>query len=268
MRNAHYQLMNYINMSKENDVYYYAAVSILKNIKKVPYCSITQIADMCYASTATISRLIRRLNYATYNDFKQDVIYSQEEVDRCDPIHFDQEPVESFPNVSYRALKDDYVQSVIDNLKFTHEQVSEQDIREVVQDIERAKRVIFLGFNFCQMVSSQLQSTLAIDNKIVLAKTSEKLQLELLQESTKDDLIILTTITGNYFQYKPEATSYFEKSPASKIVITQAVEVARAHHANKVIPVGQENISYIGKFSVMMIFEMIEMFYIASHIEG
>ena len=57
----------------------------------------------------------------------------------------------------------------------------------------------------------------------------------------------------------------FKKSKAKKVIITQAYEIGEASKADKVIQVGKTNDSYIGKFSTMMIFEMIEMFYVARH---
>lgn len=265
MRNAYYQLLNYINMSQTQDVFYYSAVTILDHLKDIPRYSITQVADMCFASTATISRLIRRLNYPTYNEFKQDVIYTLEEVARDDPIHFDDEPVDRYPHVDYQQLKEDFFDGITANLNYAYETIQPSDLMEVVQYIDQAKRVIFLGYNFCQTISSQLQSTLSIYKKPVLAKTNEQLQFKVLQETQKDDLIILTTITGNYFRYKPEAMELFKCSPARKIVITQDAALAKANHADKIICVGERNASYIGKFSVMMVYELLEMYYRASH---
>lgn len=267
MRNVHYQLLNYINTSQTEDVFYYAAKTILENLQEIPQLSITQVADMCFASTATISRLIRRLNYASFNEFKQDVIYSLDEMFHDNPLHFENEPVRNFSDVSPKQLKDDFYHSIASNLEYTQKHVSEKDIEKIVQYIDQADRVIILGYSFSQNVSFQLQQTLALFNKEVVAKASEKLQLSLLKETTKNDLIILTTITGNYFKYKKEATELIKKSPAKKIVITQAIDLTPVGVADKIITVGNKNVSYIGKFSVMMIFELIEMFYVARHID-
>ena len=55
----------------------------------------------------------------------------------------------------------------------------------------------------------------------------------------------------------------FKKSKAKKVIITQAYEIGEASKADKVIQIGETNDSYIGKFSMMMIFEMIEMCYVS-----
>ena len=74
MRSAFYSLVNFLNTTSIHDVYFKAAKTILLNIYKIPDCTITEVADMCYVSTATISRLCRKLNYESFADFKKDVI--------------------------------------------------------------------------------------------------------------------------------------------------------------------------------------------------
>ncbi|MBM6799513.1 MurR/RpiR family transcriptional regulator, partial [Coprobacillus cateniformis] len=73
MRSAFYNLINFINMTNVHDVYWGAAKKILQNIYRIPQSTITEVADMCYVSTATISRLCRKLNYESFADFKNDV---------------------------------------------------------------------------------------------------------------------------------------------------------------------------------------------------
>lgn len=69
MRSAFYNLVNFINMTNMNDVYWGAAKTILQNIYKIPESTIIDVANMCYVSTATISRLCRKLNYESFCGF-------------------------------------------------------------------------------------------------------------------------------------------------------------------------------------------------------
>ena len=70
MRSAFYNLVNFINTANINDVYANAARMILRNIYLIPQSTITDVADFCFVSTATISRLCRKLNYESFADFK------------------------------------------------------------------------------------------------------------------------------------------------------------------------------------------------------
>lgn len=265
MRSTYYQLINYLNNAKERDVFYYAASTILEHIDEIPDLSIGQVAELCFASPATISRLIRKLNFESFNEFKHEVIKSINDRDRIDTLRYGNEPFEKYPNVSHDEIKNDFKDAIIENIEFTHQKVTTKDIDEIVDMIDACHRVIFLGFNTGQYMSSQLQGTLAGFNKAIVSHGNERLQLEVLEDIHEDDLIILSSITGNYFKYKSAAMEMLKKSKAKKIIITQAYEVGEASKADKVIQIGKTNDSYIGKFSMMMIFEMIEMFYVARH---
>lgn len=265
MRSAYYQLMNYLNTTKERDVFYYAASTILEHIDQIPHLSIGQVADLCFASPATISRLVRKLNFESFNEFKHEVIRSIDQTKKGEAMHYGKEPIDQYPNVSLNEIKNDFKDEIIKNIEFTNNVVSTKDIEEIVDWIDESNRVIFLGFNVGQVLSAQLQTALAGFHKPATAYSSEKLQLEVLEDIHKDDLIILSSITGNYFKYKSAAMEMFKKSPAKKVIITQAHEIGRASKADKIIRIGETNDSYIGKFSMMMIFEMIEMFYVARH---
>ena len=73
MRGAFYNLVNFINTTSINDVYANAARKILQKIYVIPGSTITDVAELCFVSTATISRLCRKLNYESFADFKMDI---------------------------------------------------------------------------------------------------------------------------------------------------------------------------------------------------
>ena len=53
-------LQVYYNRSKEDDIYHNVVGIILKNIHKIRECTIYDLAEMCYVSPTTISRLSRK----------------------------------------------------------------------------------------------------------------------------------------------------------------------------------------------------------------
>ncbi len=258
MRNAHYQLVNYINIAQQEDVYYFAAKTILEHLAEIPGYNIAEVAALCYVSPATISRLIRRLNYPSFNEFKKDVNHSLAELSSP---HYPGEPVTDMAGHDGEELKAAFYQKIQENLAYTQEHLKMAVIDRVVSYMKEAEHIYFFGYSFAQMLTGQLQTTLAVDQKPVLASTNIKQQLELLRNAGPDDLLIVTTITGNYFRYNPDALRLFTHSRAHKVIITQNDSPASRVPADVFISVGAENESYIGKFSVMMVLETLEIFY-------
>lgn len=67
-------LQVYYNRSKEDDIYHNVVGIILKNIHKIRECTIYDLAEMCYVSPTTISRLSRKLGYNGFQDFKNNLV--------------------------------------------------------------------------------------------------------------------------------------------------------------------------------------------------
>jgi len=68
--NALDNMLLYFNNSKQDDLYREVVGNILKKLKKVEKASIYELAEMCFVSTTTISRLCKKLGYKNFMDFK------------------------------------------------------------------------------------------------------------------------------------------------------------------------------------------------------
>ena len=129
MRSAFYNLINFINMTSIHDVYWGAAKTILKNIYKIPDSSITDVAKMCYVSTATISRLCRKLSYESFTDFKKDVTmnlhYFNQDAKR---LLFDHQLPAPETIDEVKDIFKNHFQNVIHNLQDTYDNLRYEDL--------------------------------------------------------------------------------------------------------------------------------------------
>ena len=67
-------LQIYYNTSKDGDIYHTVVGILLKNIHKISNCTIYDIADMCFVSPTTISRLCKKLGYSGFQEFKSSIV--------------------------------------------------------------------------------------------------------------------------------------------------------------------------------------------------
>lgn len=72
------ELIIYYNNCKKDDLYREVIDKILVNLTKLENATIYEWADMCFASTTTISRLSRKLGYDSFSEFKSELIKSIE----------------------------------------------------------------------------------------------------------------------------------------------------------------------------------------------
>lgn len=262
MRSAFYSLVNFLNTTSIHDVYYKAAKTILLNIYKIPELTIIEVAEMCYVSTATISRLCRKLNYESFAEFKTDVINNIQYFNKdWQEFIFDYQAPNRKEITQGKEVFEDHFENIINNLRATYDSISYSDLLKIVDKIHDSQRVCFMGNFFTQTVTMQLQIELAYLGKDCLAMYPLSQQLEALKELGKGDLIIISSIAGSFFRLHPDVMRAVSKTECYKIVISQAEDFPYNDCIDMILKVGNDHHSLIGKFSIMYIYEVLEALY-------
>ncbi|MFV0396190.1 MAG: MurR/RpiR family transcriptional regulator [Coprobacillaceae bacterium] len=262
MRNAFYNLVNFVNTTSMQDVYWSAAKKILENINKIPDSTIVDVAEFCYVSIATISRLCRKLNYESFADFKMDVTmnlnYFNQDAER---MQFDHQLPAKEQLYKGKEVFQSHFDNVLNNLKATYEHIQYEDLEKIVDTIHEADRVCFCGNFFTQSVSMQLQIELSYLQKDCVALYPISQQIEMIKQLTKDDVLIVSTISGGFINDNPDILRLISRTPAYKIVITQLENFPYVEQMDMLVNVGTNHHSLIGKFSITYIFEILEAIY-------
>ena len=167
MRGAFYNLVNFINTTSINDVYANAARKILQNIYVIPGSTITDVAELCFVSTATISRLCRKLNYESFADFKMDITMNLNYFNRDTlRLQFDHQlPQRQYLHKGKEVFKAHF-DNILDNLKETYESVSYEDLEFIVDKIHDANKVCFAGNFFTQSCNYRLNYHIWVKNVV------------------------------------------------------------------------------------------------------
>lgn len=262
MRNAFYNLINFINTTNIHDVYWSAAKMILQNITKIPESTITDVASFCYVSTATISRLCRKLNYESFAEFKMDVSmnlnYFNQDAER---LQFDHQLPAKENLYKGKEVFQDHFENILDNLKATYKHIKYEDLEGIVDRIHQSNKICFCGNFFTQSVSMQLQIELSYLGKDCIGMYPLEQQIEIIKQLKQGDLFIISSISGGFIKDHPDILRLIARSPAYKIVISQLEQFPYVEQMDMLLKVGTDHHSLIGKFSITYIFEVLEALY-------
>ena len=132
---------------------------------------------------------------------------------------------------------------------------------KIVDKIHDSHKICFAGNFFTQSVSMQLQIELSYLGKDCIAMYPLEQQKEIYKSLDENDLIIVSSIAGGFFQDHPDAMRALMKSPAYVIAITQLEEFPYSDKIDMLLQVGNNHHSLIGKFSITYIFEVLEALY-------
>lgn len=157
---------------------------ILVNLKDVGNMTIYDLADTCYTSPASISRLVKRLGYKNYSYFQKDVadcIAKYEHHNRLIPLDSIPEDVD---------LPDFFLDTLDRLMNNMRKKLDKEKVRELATAIHNSEKITVYSYTgyFAEIF---LQSDIFMSGKICDVFQQEKEMMEHAKVLTKNDLVIL-----------------------------------------------------------------------------
>lgn len=162
-------LIDFYNNSNENDLYREVAGHILKNLDKVPGATIYDMAEFCFSSTSTVSRFAKKLHFANYSDFREEITYALQNYRILNRNTRDMVPAQDSDIV---PLYFNFLQNNISNLK---DQIHYEDIAKISDRFHASDQILFWGYQNMQVNNLQ-KSILMSDKDAPLLETLEEKQ--------------------------------------------------------------------------------------------
>jgi DNA-binding MurR/RpiR family transcriptional regulator len=132
-------MITYYNTSKKDDIFHEVIGHILKNLDKVENSTIYDLAEICYVSTTTISRLCRKLNYKSFSSFKSELVNVMENYDYFNrhlpfnKVKKNESAVDIFLEELYRGISE-------------LQQMDKKYIEEVADAIRKHKKIAIYSY--------------------------------------------------------------------------------------------------------------------------
>jgi RpiR family transcriptional regulator, carbohydrate utilization regulator len=116
----------------------YVADYIIKNPDKMPFQSVSQLAEITKVSIASVSRLAKKLGYDNFKDFKIEL--AQEAQDNIKAIYQEINPEDSDTEIIEKVFLGN-IKSLEDTLKI----VKQEELIKAAKAISKASRMVFFG---------------------------------------------------------------------------------------------------------------------------
>ena len=94
MKNLFYRLMIYLDTASETDTNYFIALFMANNFYRIPDMRISELAEECFVSPATISRFCRALGYENFAHLKQE----------CNSFHSNNKKFNNLINIDLECM--------------------------------------------------------------------------------------------------------------------------------------------------------------------
>ena len=180
-------LLALLNNEKKDSIDFIIAKYILENVDDLRHISIVELSQACHVSKSTISRFCRKIGLEDFSEIKHE-LYNVNFY-RDSKFHFE-----------LNNGDDSYLLKVANQITKLHNYLDYNKINQLVKDIYKYPRVITVGHMQSQLAAFHLQEELFISRKITFCPSLYNLQLDYFKDCTKDDLIIVFSNEGGFFE--------------------------------------------------------------------
>ena len=174
-------LNKYSTQLTPND--YEVTQHIYKQYSKIPNITIKELADICYSSPSTIHRIIKKLGFNGFSDFKYKV---SDEIKHITTTNFNDE---------------EYMQKIINHIQLT-KRLNEKDIMEIANVIlSKKKKYCFgTGWKQKQIIDNFSTDLLYYDESFTTLRTVNDMNVAV-SHMNEDALILVVSLSGNAEAY-------------------------------------------------------------------
>lgn len=204
------KLVTYYNESKEQNVYKEVVKQILQNMDKIENATIYDMAELCYSSPSTISRLVKKLEFKDYGDFKQKIVYSLKNY--------------KYLNRNTRAMNiiedsdcvDLYFNFLMNNICALREEIVYDKIWKISNYFQDAEKIFFYSYPAVDVES--IQKTLIVSGRISQLYDTIAKQKESLKDI--DEKTVVFAVVPDLLEMVPMRTILKKAAEKGAVIIT------------------------------------------------
>ena len=163
------------------------ATYILEHIDQMQDVSIRELAQDCHVAMSSISRFCKEIGLKDFAELKELL---------ADPDFYFEEQSQSS---SMQKRIDDYGQKVCESIQMVQSTLHQQQLIHLCQDLYHYQKVGIFGLLKAQTAAMNLQTDLLMLGKQVDSYVSYFQQMEHILSADENDLIIVFSYTGSYF---------------------------------------------------------------------
>ncbi len=199
----------YLNHTPHDDLFHMVIHHMLKNIHEVSNMNIYEMAEACYTSPATISRLVKKLNFKSFAFFQKSLVDSLQQYE-----HYNRHlPLDEMHSETDHVMQ--LLDTVEDMIKDFKAKYHDDDFTEVARILHESNHVILYSLGISP--ESSLQSDLVMSG-IPCDIMDEMANLDVISELDEHSVVIFSQ-AKRMDTINTEKAVAFAKSKGAKIIV-------------------------------------------------
>lgn len=249
------KLLCYVSTALEHDTNYEIASEMVRNYSKLKNMNLGEIAELCYVSKSAISRFCRFIGFSSFVEFQN--VLKQEFSVSCEYSKSFQAILTNNSQSAYLS----YCEDLNRNLCGTISDENVKTIARIARRIFDGGRMAYFSHQFLWDIGHHFQKKMMLMDHYIELYNNYEAQLDCARELKKGDFAIVCSIGGSYPSRYDNIWNVLTESGCTILVITQNMGSHYWNNADYILRCGDSNKNDIGKYSALLIIDMIIMEY-------
>jgi DNA-binding MurR/RpiR family transcriptional regulator len=244
------KLLKYYNTHKSTSTYYRLVIFVLKNIEDISNFSINDFSEKTFVSKSTVTRFVHFLGLKDFHDFKKYFDF----LSHAPKNYIFRESVTDVSKLASdpQYFFENYAQQIINSIKDTVKTLDLTQIDQLINQIFETKRVAILGYGDTKNIAKDIQLGCLVANQLVEVAESEEKFSDIVQVFTPNDLIIVLSNYGNFFNHFHSFYYSLVENNIPLILITQNYNSMESFRFKQTIYLSSQRILSAGNFPLRL----------------
>ena len=251
-------LLRYVNGQYKKDTNYDIALALLTHYSVIPEKTINELSELCYTSTASISRFVKLIGFNSFQEFKNACLNTLD-ISKTD---YSPQVLKADKN-DVKEILSTYTEHVVNNIRFAYDHLDFEQLDSICKQIHDSQDVLILGLEFSTLLAQHFQNRFALMNKYISVAISNDEQVEAARNLKEGSTVIILSVEGGYFYRHNEVIKVLLEKNVQLVVLTMNDhnKMINEFINKKVILCSQDNTNTESRISLLYILEIIIMYY-------
>lgn len=241
-----YDFFDYLNRHDSDKTYAKIITYLLTHQTEVQTLTISQIAERCFVSPATLTRFCQAFNIPSFGDLRE-LLNTNQQMKSYNYLRMketDFQQLQEQPDLflgNYAAEITKALQDVLGKIDYP-------SVDLLLEKIQQAKKVVLIGYTTTLELARTMQTGFIASNKLTHVPETTDLQEKAIREADEQTVILVLSSYGTILTSHVEWITQISKGPAYSVLITQHTQNLITNLFDEVINVTNTNYVQIGNY--------------------
>ncbi|WP_086315405.1 hypothetical protein A5821_002890 [Enterococcus sp. 7F3_DIV0205] len=241
-----FDFLHYLNTNKRDATYSRIIIYLFTHLHEIRTLTITEIAERCFVSPATLTRFCRHFGIATFASLRESLV-SLGTMKKHSGLRMKEQELTDLKN-DPKTYLDSYAAEIITAVNDVLQTIDIKQVDQILADIHRAEEVVLIGYSATLELAKDLQTSFLLSQKLIFVGETEETQQAFVEDLSEKSIVIVISSYGSLLNRSSELMRMISDSPAKSILLTQHTQNTLTNQFDLSINVTTTNYVRIGNY--------------------